>query len=465
MGKQLLSIETSKNNPRVGEQITVDIFHQVERDNNESGAIKLALSLFFNNNELQLNSIDYPSNSFNNSFEATLQDNNNDDNNEETNTRTAISFQQASLQSPYPDAKTKIATATFTLLENFNGSEVSVNIPSPTAQTYNNAPSEVFETRTLALELGTTTSEISVEDISLEEGNEGNKDFTFTVAITEASTEIITVDFATEDNTAIAGEDYTATNGTLEFAPGETEKTITVQVAGDTQVEGDENFSLKLSNASNATISEATATGVIQNDDIDNTPLELTGGTAQIAYVAYYGRPADNGGLKFWNDVLTDSGISYAPRGGDRLTGSEQETYDRVVNQFGNSDEADRLFGSIEGNRNKINQVYQFAFNRDGDEAGLDFWTEQLDKNNVTLATFALEVALGAQNEDITVLNNKITSADLFSNSIDTEAETSAYSGSTGEVFGRDWLDDFGSTISSQVQVDTALTNLVNSDL
>ncbi|MGK7947960.1 MAG: hypothetical protein AB4368_03920, partial [Xenococcaceae cyanobacterium] len=112
--------------------------------------------------------------------------------------------------------------------------------------------------------------------------------------------------------------------------------------------------------------------------------------------------------------------------------------------------------------REKLNRVYQFAFNRDGDEVGLDYWEEQLDLGNVTLATFALEVALGAQNEDIIVLNNKIDSADLFSESIDAQQEIDAYSGSSGEIFGREWLDDFGDTISTQAQIDSALTDLVN---
>ena len=192
------------------------------------------------------------------------------------------------------------------------------------------------------------------------------------------------------------------------------------------------------------------------------TALALTGGTAQIAYVAYYGRPADGGGLGFWNNALTNSGIRYAPRGGDRFTGNEKAIYDDIVNQFGTSDEADRLFGGLSSNRDKVNQVYQFAFDRDGDAEGLDFWTEQLDKGNVTLATFALEVALGAQNEDIITLNKKIKSADLFSNSINTTEELNAYQGSSAEIFGREWLDDFGATISSQAEVDSSLINLSN---
>ena len=208
---------------------------------------------------------------------------------------------------------------------------------------------------------------------------------------------------------------------------------------------------------------------ILADEDLDDgnvsvspTVLTLTGGTAQIAYVAYYGRPADNGGRNFWNSVLAENEVSYAPRVRDLLTGSEQDAYDRIVNDFGTSEEADRLFGNIQSNRDKVNQVYQFAFDRDGDEQGLNFWTEQLELNNITLATFAMEVALGAQNEDIVVLSNKIKSADLFSGSIDTQGEIEGYSGSTGEIFGRNWLGGLGEIISSQAQVDAALADLVD---
>ncbi|MGV2827326.1 DUF4214 domain-containing protein [Myxosarcina sp. GI1(2024)] len=196
---------------------------------------------------------------------------------------------------------------------------------------------------------------------------------------------------------------------------------------------------------------------------VSSTSLTLTGGTAQIAYVAYYGRPADKSGLNYWNEVLTNNQVDYAPREGDSLSGQARQIYDDIVNQFGASAEAERLFGEFDNNREKINQVYQFAFNRNGDEEGLDFWAEQIDKGNVTLATFALEVALGARNDDIVVLNNKIESADLFTNAIDTQAEMEAYQGSFGETFGRTWLSQYGSTIISQHTADLALSDLTGS--
>lgn len=199
---------------------------------------------------------------------------------------------------------------------------------------------------------------------------------------------------------------------------------------------------------------------LFQYTNTDDSALTLKGGTAQIAYVAYYGRPADPSGVNFWNSVLTDANVNYSPRNGDVLTGQEKQIYDLIVNDFGNSAEADRLFSGL-NNRQKVNQVYNFAFNRDAETEGLNYWTNQLNSGNITLANFALEVALGAQNEDIIVLNNKITSADLFSNSINTNAERSAYAGSTGEAFGRDWLAPFGNTIATQIQVDIALAQLV----
>ena len=309
----------------------------------------------------------------------------------------------------------------------------------------------------------TTAPEISINDVNIAEGNNSIKNLEFKVSLSNAGQQPITVDYTTVEDTALAGSDYTSTQGTLTIEAGETEKTIVVPIIGDTNEELKETFFVDLSNPSNAVIKDGRGIGTIDNDDGDApTALELTGGTAQIAYVAYYGRPADDGGLRFWNDALTENNISYAPREGDRLTGNEQEIYDRIVNQFGNSEEADRLFGDL-SDREKLNRVYQFAFDRNGDEGGLNFWQEQLDLGNVTIATFAMEVALGAQNEDITILNNKIASADLFSESINTEVERDAYSGSTGEIFGREWLDDFDDAISTQAQVDSALADLVNS--
>ena len=69
----------------------------------------------------------------------------------------------------------------------------------------------------------------------------------------------------TSDGTAVAGEDYTVASGTLTFAAGETEKTVSVAVLDDTHDERTETLSLTLSNASGASIEDGSATGTIRN--------------------------------------------------------------------------------------------------------------------------------------------------------------------------------------------------------
>ena len=89
----------------------------------------------------------------------------------------------------------------------------------------------------------------------------------FAVTLSRAASGPVTVDYATKDGTATAGEDYTAASGTLAFAVGETEKTVAVAVLDDAHDEGKETFVLKLSNATGARIAGAKATGTIRNAD------------------------------------------------------------------------------------------------------------------------------------------------------------------------------------------------------
>ena len=108
---------------------------------------------------------------------------------------------------------------------------------------------------------------LDVDDVTVTEGDSGTVNATFTVRLSTASGRTVTVDWATSDGTATAGADYTTGSGTLTFAAGETEKTFDVAVTGDTVDEPDETYTVTLSNAGNASISDATATGTITDDD------------------------------------------------------------------------------------------------------------------------------------------------------------------------------------------------------
>ncbi len=135
---------------------------------------------------------------------------------------------------------------------------------------------------------------VSIGNVSLNEGNSGTTTARFTVTLSAAASAPVQVVYTTANGTAAAGSDYAAKSGTLSFAAGETAKTIDVLVTGDTQVEADETFLVRLTSATSATITGAQATGTIVNDDqppplptlsIGNaTVIEGNSGTAGMVF-------------------------------------------------------------------------------------------------------------------------------------------------------------------------------------
>ena len=115
--------------------------------------------------------------------------------------------------------------------------------------------------------------ELAIDDVTVAE-DAGNA--VFRVSLSHESDEAVSVAYATSDWTASAGSDYTATNGTLTFEPGETRKIISVPVLDDSAEEGDETFTVRLSDARNATLGDPEATGTIRDDDGDG-PLPPSG--------------------------------------------------------------------------------------------------------------------------------------------------------------------------------------------
>jgi hypothetical protein len=114
---------------------------------------------------------------------------------------------------------------------------------------------------------GSVLPSISIGDASVAEGDSGTTPLVFGLTLSRAVTWKVSVVFATADETAKAGSDYSAAQGTATFAPGDTTTTVEVQVNGDTVAESDETLTISLSRAVNATIAEGSATGTITNDD------------------------------------------------------------------------------------------------------------------------------------------------------------------------------------------------------
>jgi hypothetical protein len=114
---------------------------------------------------------------------------------------------------------------------------------------------------------GSSKPALAISDASTLEGNTGTHAVTFTVSLSAASNQTITVAYATADVTATAGSDYQATLGTLTIPAGQTTGTITVPVNGDRLGETNEDFFVYLGSPTNATIADSQAVGTVVDDE------------------------------------------------------------------------------------------------------------------------------------------------------------------------------------------------------
>ena len=160
-----------------------------------------------------------------------------------------------------------------------------------------NSPSATIAGPPVAVE---TTPTVSISGGSGKEGDDSS--VSFTVTLDEAATGTVTVDYATSDGTANAGDDYTAKSGTLSFSAGQTSKTISIAISDDIENESDETFTVTLSNASGADIGTSAATGTIRNRRV--TPLTAS----------FEGVPAEHDGESVFTFRLRfseDPAVSY----------------------------------------------------------------------------------------------------------------------------------------------------------
>ncbi len=115
----------------------------------------------------------------------------------------------------------------------------------------------------------------SISDVAIVEGDSGTSLAVFTVTLSNAVAGGASVSYATADNTATAGSDYVATNGTLVFTGNAGEqRTVSVTINGDTEVEPNESFFLNLSAPTNGvTLADGQGRGTISNDDVPPQPV------------------------------------------------------------------------------------------------------------------------------------------------------------------------------------------------
>jgi ELWxxDGT repeat protein len=130
---------------------------------------------------------------------------------------------------------------------------------------YFTAYTDAFGAELWALPL--TTPGLSIAGAHGTEGDAGTPLMHFTVSLAPAAKQSVTVDYATSDGTAKAGDDYDAATGTITFAAGEMFKTIDVRVRGDVTPENNKTFFVTLRNAGGASLIKAVGPGIIDDDD------------------------------------------------------------------------------------------------------------------------------------------------------------------------------------------------------
>ena len=158
------------------------------------------------------------------------------------------------------------------------------------------------------------------------EGHEGPVTVAVKLSLSQASGQPVSVNWQTADTSASADSDYVAANGTVTFAPGVTEQTVAVQINGDIAMEGNEEFSVFLSNPVNAVLDAGNAVAVGILDDDGPTPnddkLRLTERGDDIDMLAGNDSVTGQGG----NDTITGNDGNDSMDGGegnDQILGAE----------------------------------------------------------------------------------------------------------------------------------------------
>jgi hypothetical protein len=168
--------------------------------------------------------------------------------------------------------------------------------------------------------------------------------------------------------------------------------------------------------------------------------------TIQEVYIALFGRPADPIGYNYYVEA-TDDGANLD-----------------AVGDLSNSPEYQARFEGM-SEIDMINQIYQDLFGRPADAEGLLFYVAQLQSGAASAQDIAIRILDGATGDDAEIIANKVEAAQLFTDSLDTAEEISAYQGAEAADFGRAYLDGVtadDATVPTQEEVDTVLVDLVD---
>jgi hypothetical protein len=166
---------------------------------------------------------------------------------------------------------------------------------------------------------------------------------------------------------------------------------------------------------------------------------------AQKFYVAYFGRPADAGGLA---NMVAQFAAAKVPT----TTGAFAQAYSSnaaikgLIDSFGNSAESATLYHG--NNDDFVTAIYAHLLGRVPDQEGLDFWSGALDGGNLARGLAALSIMAGAESNtttqglaDAVLIANRVTVAGNFTTLLDKPAEVAGYAGDAAAATARAMLD------------------------
>ncbi len=157
----------------------------------------------------------------------------------------------------------------------FAPGDLRKNITVPIRDDLETEPTETFHVRLTGADLsdleatGTILDDDGKLTVSIydEQASEGDGSLLFPVRLSRPSSRLVTVQFASSDETAEEGSDYVSSQGIVIFQRGSTEGKIRIQILEDSEVEADETFQVTLSSARHAEIAQETGTGTILDND------------------------------------------------------------------------------------------------------------------------------------------------------------------------------------------------------
>lgn len=290
------------------------------------------------------------------------------------------------------------------------------------------------------------TPSLRINDVSVSEGASGTVNAIFTVTLSAASSFTVTANYATADGSATAGSDYQSATGQVILNPGEVTKTISVTVNGDTTPEVNETFFVNLSNPTNSFLADSQGLGTILSDDAAGGRIKFSSpdyGANEFGsyYIVIVERKGDSSAavtvdistLDLNTSVLpcsTVNNLASARCDFTQLSGTLKfapgeigKSFTLLINRdsYVEGPETFRIvlsnptggavfeeagatvfstftIGDVPDNPNPIDradpfvrQNYHDFLNRDADQSGLDFWTNQITSCGTDAACIELK--------------------------------------------------------------------------